>query len=136
MKVGDVAGSVSKVSGYRQIGFAGVLYYAHRLAWWFVHGEMPPPEIKIDHHDFNRDHNWIDNLRCATHQQNNQNRRALNSRPHKGTYFRRRQGKWQAAIQVNRRFVHLGYFETEEAASAAYDAAAQRYFGEFARLNS
>ena len=43
--------------------------------------------------------------------------------------------KWRAAISYNGIYKHLGYFESEEEAARAYDAAAKIYHGEFATLN-
>ena len=40
-----------------------------------------------------------------------------------------------AAITVNGQGVHLGYFDTPEAAAAVYDKASHVYFGDFARPN-
>lgn len=50
----------------------------------------------------------------------------------KGVTFHRVTGKWQAAIQVNRKSHHLGLFETADAAHAAYVASAAKLHGEFA----
>lgn len=132
--VGDIAGSVSKSSGYVEIKFCQKLYYAHRLAWWFVHGVMPQ---RIDHRDTVRHHNWIENLRLATQSQNlaNASLRSDNSSGFKGVFFFKPTGRWASKIQVRGEAKHLGYFSTPEEAAAAYDAAACEHFGDFARVN-
>jgi hypothetical protein len=43
--------------------------------------------------------------------------------------------KWQAYIGANSKFIHLGLFDSKEAAAHAYDQAALQYHGKFARLN-
>lgn len=130
-RVGDEAGTID-VRGYRVIRFRGVLYYAHRLAWFFAHGTMPE---RIDHRNCVKSDNRISNLRLATQQQNAANSNTKNRKKARGAYFRRNKGKWQGAIGLNGRFIHLGYFETEKDAAIAYDAAAVHHFGEFAHLN-
>lgn len=126
-----------KPSGYVVIGIDGHRYRAHRLAWLYVHGEWP--SMQIDHRDLNRSNNKFDNLRLSTQQQNTFNTPvSKNNRcGFKGVYEHKgRSGllsRWCAKINVGRRQIHLGTFDTPEEASRAYEAGARLYAGEFAR---
>jgi hypothetical protein len=80
------------------------------------------------------------NLRICLRGQNNTNSRKR-SRPagtssrFKGVSWRKQKGRWVAKIRKNDSHYFLGYFDSEEDAARAYDAAARRIFGEFARTN-
>lgn len=123
-----VAGSV-KPEGYRTICILGRNWYAHRLAWLYVHGYVPP-ELLVDHEDQSRDHNWISNLRLASRKQNAENTGARidNTSGAKGVSWCSSSFRWEAKIQHLGRTVHLGKFPSVPEASAAYQAAAAEYF--------
>jgi hypothetical protein len=90
--------------------------------------------VKIDHRNGNGlDNQRRSNLRLATTSQNAMNKKARgNSRTGlKGVSFHK--GRYCSMIKAEGRQHWLGYFDTPEAAHAAYAAAAKRYFGEFAR---
>lgn len=93
--------------------------------------------FEIDHKDGNPLNNQRENLRHATHAQNQANRRKFSCRVttsrFKGVSSSR--GKWAAFITVNRKSKNLGRFLSEDQAAAAYDRAATTTFGEFASLN-
>ena len=76
------------------------------------------------------------NLRLATVAQNAWNSKKRNPRSgYKGVWFAGDKGLWRAAIVCHGRRIHLGYFKDKIAAAKAYDAAARKYYKEFARLN-
>lgn len=94
------------------------------------------PMVKVDHRDGNGLNNVTSNLRTATHTQNMRNRRKSKSgaADYKGVWTER-DGRIKACIRVEGRTIHLGTHVSQEAAAMAYDEAARRLFGEFARLN-
>lgn len=88
-----------------------------------------------DHIDLDGLNNQRSNLRRATHSQNlaNAPKRAGCLSRWKGVTPRR--ARWIAQIRVNSRQLHIGVFAAELVAAVAYDLAARRHFGAFARLN-
>jgi hypothetical protein len=134
MITGEQAGSVNN-NGHRIIGIMGRRYVAHRLAWLLRYGVWPDKEI--DHRDRVGEHNWISNLRLATHQENMRNgagRHGGASR-FRGVGKSSSKGKWTARIRIGGKPRGLGAFISEIDAARAYDAAARLHYGEFAVLN-
>jgi len=88
-----------------------------------------------DHKNHNGLDNRRSNLRIVTNQLNSRNRLKW-SRPStsrfKGVTRRADNGKWRAGIRINGKRQNLGQYDSEEAAHAAYVAAAKQLFGEFA----
>ena len=92
----------------------------------------------VDHRDGDPLNNTDPNLRKATDGENNRNRQKQAgawSSGFKGVSWNRNARKWQAYIYADRRRYHLGYFADEVKAALAYDTAAMRLHGAFARLN-
>lgn len=128
--MGVPAGHIDS-KGHRQIHVCKEFVLAHRLAWYFVHGEWPPSDI--DHIDRNKDNNRIANLRQATRQQNiwNAGPKRTNKSGHKGVVWHKAVGKWYASIRRDGRQEYLGVFPNLEDAVAAYEGAAKETHGEF-----
>ncbi|AWN43142.1 HNH endonuclease [Methylobacterium durans] len=114
------------VIGQRKIG-------AHIVAWALHHGELP--DGIVDHRDCDTFNNKLCNLRLADERGNAANRQIAknNTSGFKGVSWSKQRRKFKAYIKTNDRQIHLGLFDTAEAASAAYTAAADRIFGAFAR---
>ncbi len=96
----------------------------------------PPPGKIVDHVDGDTLNDRRSNLRACSHGENmrNSGSRCGSSR-FKGVSFDAARGRWQAHIHADGRSRALGRFDEEEAAARAYDQAAHKHFGEFARLN-
>jgi hypothetical protein len=91
--------------------------------------------FQIDHRNLNPLDNRKENLRLATIQQNAWNRRRRNGATGYKGIHRLPNGRFRARIRLNRRPVSLGCFGTPMEAAKAYDEAALKHFGEFARTN-
>ncbi|MFP8821078.1 HNH endonuclease [Enterobacter cloacae] len=112
--------------GYVRIVINKKSYYAHRLAWLFVHGYMP--DI-IDHIDGDKANNRISNLRACTKSQNALNRKACKKSLSgiKGVTFHKPSGKWLAHGFINNKRVHIGTFDCVESASKARQEFARKH---------
>ena len=119
--------------GYRVIVIDRVPYYAHRLAWLYVHGEHPAGEI--DHINAVAADDRIASLRQCSRSENARNTRRRNPSGFKGV-FASQSRRWRAQISLNGRSTHLGMYDTAQEAAAAYDAAARLHFENFARTNA
>jgi hypothetical protein len=101
---------------------------------------MPPPDgMETDHKFSNGLDNRKSQLRYATHQQNTCNRKlnVNNKSGYKGVSWNRSSSKWEVRIRAGGIHIHIGYFKADKLieAAKAYDAAAIKYHGEYARLN-
>ena len=114
--------------GYAFVSVDGKQYYAHRLAWFYVHGAWPPHDI--DHINRIRNDNRLVNLRLATRGQNLQNssKKSFCSSSIKGVHWTARERRWVARIHVNYKTICLGYFRDLEAAITARKDAEKVYF--------
>lgn len=123
---GSVAGTRS-LNGYTAIFVDGVRYQAHRLAFLYMDGEMPPAGVDVDHINGRRDDNRWANLRLASRAQNMWNVSC------RGFSRCKQTGKFAAKIKVDGKRIWLGRHDTEAEAAAAYQEAARRYHGEYAK---
>lgn len=124
---------VSKSGRYAQIMIDKVQYRAHRLAFLYMMGRWPSPEV--DHIDLERSNNKWNNLREANRSQNifNTSKRSTNSSGLKGVSWAKDRRAWRAQIREKDKVKMLGSFATKEEAHAAYCEAAKSLCGEFHR---
>jgi len=108
-RIGDVAGSLHKQSGYIKIEINKKSYMAHRLAWLYMTGVMP---VEVDHDNQIKDDNrWI-NLNGGNHQDNmkNASKRHDNTSGQTGVMWLKRRNRWCARITVDKKVKDLGSF--------------------------
>jgi hypothetical protein len=92
---------------------------------------------QIDHINGNKLDNRKCNLRICTNKENAKNKKLNinNKTGYKGTHFDKDSGKYLAQIVCNYKRIYIGRYEKLIDAALAYNAAAIKYHGEFARLN-
>lgn len=115
--VGSEAGRID-TAGYRAIRIDGELYYAHRLAFFYMLGEWP--EITDHKNRCRADNRWI-NLRSTDHCGNSHNKgpEASSKSGYRGVSWHKGARKWAAEKWLRGVKHYLGLFETPE---AAYEA--------------
>lgn len=99
---------------------------------------LPPPNgMVVDHKNCNSLDNRRCNLRLATQQQNQFNKRGKShsTSKFKGVSWRPSRGHWRAMIFVDGKDVYLGSSRCEVKAAKLYNEAAKKHYGEFAWTN-
>ena len=94
--------------------------------------------LEIDHINGDKLDNRRENLRHVTVSQNQYNRKPnrAGSSQYKGVSWYRAGKKWHSSIKTGGKTFHLGYYDIERDAAAAYNKSASELFGEYARLNN
>jgi len=125
------AGTINSSGGYRRIMVDKKHHLTHRLVYLMHHGHLPK---FLDHINNNRLDNRIENLREATVSQNQCNK-VYNGKSKsgvKGVCWHKRENRWSAQIQINKKKICLGYFKSVEDAAKVLQGSREKYHGEFA----
>lgn len=123
---GKITGYKKKEFPYLVIRIGGINYKAHRLAFLFMTGSMPP---SVDHINGIRfDNRWI-NLREASTSENQKNAsmRSDNKSGVTGVQWYKKLSKWVARITSDGEKIHLGYFDDIKDAIKARKQAERKY---------
>ncbi len=130
----------AKVNGPRIYAVRLVSSSNNRTRILSLHREIlnPPSRLLVDHRNRKSLDNRRANLRCATHSQNQFNKSKTTKKTtsrYIGVFLEKRSNRWVARIVHHKKRIWLGRFDSEIDAAKAYDKAALKYHGEFARLN-
>lgn len=116
-------------NSYLAMKIDGTIFYAHRVAWFYVKGVWP--NGTIDHIDGDPSNNRIANLREATSAQNAARRSTTRMiGPSRGVFPHG--AGFVARLHHGGVRHYLGYFDTAEKAQSAYETKAKQIHGEFA----
>ena len=119
--------------GYLRVKIRGKRFPKHRLIWKLVYGVDPDT---IDHINGDKKDNRLENLRDVPQSMNVRNNLPRGgASKFKGVYFDKRSSKFGSRIKVNKKTIHLGTYSDERSAAMAYDKAAMRLHGEYAKTN-
>lgn len=126
-RAGEPAGRTNS-RGYVDIDINRQTYRAHRLVWLVTYGVWPVGEV--DHINRNRADNRLCNLRDVPRHINRQNEagpHAQNKLGVRGVKASPTRGKYLAKIKANGKDMHLGTFDSIEAAQTAYENARRKF---------
>jgi len=96
-----------------------------------------PKGMYTDHIDNDKLNNQRSNLRWCTNQENTRNRpkTRYNTSGYKGVTWNKPTKSWRANIAYNGKRIYLGLHKDVKDAARAYNAAAEKLYGDFAQLN-
>ena len=127
-KVGDEAGWLwtDKNKKYRKVKVKGTSYNVHRLIWLWYYGTHPVDQL--DHINGNSLDNRISNLREVDNITNSMNR-SIQSNNTSGYHGINQlpSGNWRVRININKKRVSIGTYDSFELALDARKTAEEKY---------
>jgi HNH endonuclease len=130
---GDMEAGTVSGHGYKKIGIKQKRVYVHQVIFLMQHGFIP--EV-VDHIDGNTNNNKIENLRASNKSLNACNSKlpSNNTSGTKGVVWLKRECKWVARVQFNKKVIYLGTFSNIELASLVAEEARILYHGKYAKI--
>jgi hypothetical protein len=127
-------------NGFKFYAFRNIILGPGKTRMLSMHREVMgfPKGMLVDHRNHDTLDNRKENLRIATHSQNTcnkQDKRKGCSSQFRGVSFDRKRKYWNVQVVREGKYVFFGRYKDEVEAAKAYDEAAKKYHGEFARLN-
>jgi hypothetical protein len=107
-------------------------YLASRLAVLYMTGRWP--RLTVDHKDCDPRNNQWSNLRQATQQEQQRNRKGYSSSGYKGVYASSGRYGFSAYISINKKSIYLGWRHTPKEAHQLYCDAVKQHYAEFGRM--
>lgn len=105
-----------KVTMYQDETNKPICFRKHRLIAWAHYGKS---DLQVNHIDGNITNNSLSNLEYVTAMENQSHRRKKSGH-HVGVCWAKKEGKWRAYIQHNKKWKHLGFYVEFEDAKKAY----------------
>lgn len=122
-------GSILKPSigrGYLQLQLCknskSKTFFIHKLVSMAFLNHIPcKMKFVINHINFNKLDNRIENLEIVTHRENSNKKHIKSSSQYTGVHFDKSRNNWRSYININKKRINLGRFKTELEAHNAYE---------------
>lgn len=106
----------------------GIKHRVHKLvAIHFLDHKPCGYDIVINHKDFNRQNNNVNNLELISARDNTNQEHLPSVSKYIGVAWHKKNSKWQSQIRINGKRKYLGQFENEYEAHLAYKNALKKY---------
>ena len=103
--------------------------YVHQLvAQSFLNHKRCGHKLVVNHIDFDKTNNKLDNLEIVTARENSNQKHLKSSSIYTGVTWNKISSKWQSYIMINGKQKHLGLFSDELEASKQYQKALQNVY--------